>query len=535
MRVVPGAQYVDVSWITGSIRDVARTGGPQAQAISIDGEANWTYDELVNRSEELARGLAGIGVEPGDRVGILLLNSLDYFALYFAIARLGGISVRLNWRLAPSELEYIVNDSACAVLCFHSSLADRLDLVRGRGRVEHLLALEEPGTGAPIPQWALPLDESARAQTPLPTVRIEQDDVVMLMYTSGTTGRPKGVKWTHANTLWHASLQAMKFGFGEDTVALTTGPFYHAGAFEVFLLPALLSRGRAVGLSSGGFSIDRLVSVIEQTGVTDVLLYPFMLYDLLRHPRCDREALTSLRRIKCGGDTIMPWAADALRQSLPGVELVVTYGLTEGGANSTYLDFTDVASHGNTVGRPLPLTRVQVIRPDWTQAEPGEVGEIAVSGPAVSPGYWNAPEATAETFVDGWCRTGDLGTLDADGYLMVTGRLKDMIRSGGENIYPAEVEAVLTSHPAVRDAALIGVPDAKYVEVGCAVVVIDPRTPISDEELREHCRAHLAAYKCPKHWVRVEELPRNPAGKVLKYQLRDTYAGIGASIPAASE
>jgi fatty-acyl-CoA synthase len=511
---------MNVNWISDSVMDPLPTGDPEAIAVSIDGTQSWSYRNLAERTEKLASGLLALGVRKGDRVGILLRNCLDYFALYFAVARLGAIAVRMNWRLAPSELEYVLDDSGCGVLCFDTWLSERVAAVRGDRQLA-FVAFESGPNSHGVPAWAMPSPRSTEPGSKLPDIEVGSDDPVALMYTSGTTGRPKAAIWTHGNTLWHAALQAMKFHFDERTVALTTGPFYHAGAFEVLLMPALLRRGTAVGMASGNFTIDRLVDVIRRMRVTDALLYPFMLYDLLRHPACTPDVLGSLRRIVCGGDAVMPWAPDALGEKLPGVDLVVTYGLTEGGGNATYLDYRDLRGHPASVGRPLPLTRVKVVGADGNVAAPGEVGEVWVRGPAVSPGYWGKPQETMDTFAGGWCRTGDLGSVSDDGFLTITGRLKDMIRSGGENIYPAEVEAVLTGHPHVADAAVVGVPDPRYLEVGCAFVVLHRDASVTSHELAAYCRERLAGYKVPHHWLFVEELPRNAAGKVAKTQLRE--------------
>jgi fatty-acyl-CoA synthase len=517
---------MNVSWISHSVLDALPTGDPEAVALSIGGQREWTYEQLALKSEAYARALSAKGVRKGDRVGLLLQNILEYFALYFAVGRLGAIAVRLNWRLAPPELEYALNDSGCKLLCLQTSFVDKIEPIIGDVAVETYVAFESSAE-LPAPSWTVPgscLDSVAGT---LPEVDAGLDDVLMLMYTSGTTGRPKGAIWTHGNTLWHASMQAMKFGFTSDTVALTTGPFYHAGAFEVVLMPALLCRGTAVGMPSGDFTIEKLIDVIERSRVTHALLYPFMLYELLRHERCTPEVLRSLKTIETGGDPVMPWVLDTLTRRLPGVELVPTYGLTEGGGNTTFLDFADIRKHRTSVGRPLPLTRVKIDSGDGTPAAPDVVGEILVSSPSVAQGYWEKPEETRATFVKGWCRTGDLGSIDADGYLTITGRKKDMIRSGGENIYPAEVESVLTDHPAIADAALVAVPNDRYIEVGCAVIVLEPGAQLSDEELNRYSRKQLAGYKRPRYWVRVEALPRNAAGKVLKTELRSRYSDLG--------
>jgi len=517
---------MNLSWLVDEPHRRLATGDPEACALSAEGMERWSYRDLRDHADRYAKGLQDLGVVTGDRVGILLLNSLEYWATYFGILKLGAIAVRLNFRLAPAELQYVLSDSGCKVLCFHARFGTRLEPIRPEVPVQAYVVFQEAGGDGP--DWAL----SSKAWEEGDPVGISpaasnMSDPAMLMYTSGTSGQAKGALWTHGNTLWFAVMQALKWGFSPGTVAMTTGPFYHVGAFEDLLLPALLSRGSAVFLGSGGFSIERALTVMEKERVTDILLYPFMLYELVRYSNLEQHDLSRLKRIVSGGDPLMPWAVEAVRERLPGVELVQAYGLTEGGAISTCLDDAYAAVHPDSVGRPLPLTSVSVVREDGSEAEPGEVGEVMVCSPSVSAGYWNQPNATRETFVDGWCRTGDLGRVTDDGFLVLTGRKKDMIRSGGENIYPAEVERVLTDHPVVMEAAVIAVPDEKFLEVGCAVVVLEAGVLVDDEELLGYCRSYLASYKVPRYVVRVDQLPRNLSGKVTKYALRERYRQIG--------
>jgi fatty-acyl-CoA synthase len=513
---------MDMSWMVDAATKEVPAGELGATAISLNGEQDLTYEQLWEKRNRCANYLLELQVKPGDRVGILLFNSLDYICLYFAITRIGAIAVRLNFRLASPELEYIIKDSGTNVLCFDTKLADRLDPIRSRLAVSAYVAFGDGSGGTP--DWAVSSEVMEAASAAEITVRKpDADDPLMLMYTSGTTGKPKGVLWTHGNSLWLASMQAMNWGYRPSTVAMTVGPLYHVGGIEGLVLPALLVRGKAVILSSGDFSIERLVSTIRRAAVTDVLLYPPMLYELLRMPKVADDEFGNLRRIVFGGDPIMPWAIAAMRERFSGIELQQIYGLTEGGGQSTCLDDAYLELHPDSVGRPIPLTEVKVERDDGTTASADEVGEVLVRSPSVCVGYWQKPVETKETFVDGWCRTGDLGRYTSDGFLVLTGRKKDMIRSGGENIYPAEIEAVLTSHPAVKEAAVIGVADDKYVETGCAVLVLNTDSEITDEQLSTYCRERLASYKCPRYFVRLDELPRNATGKVLKYVLRDRY------------
>jgi fatty-acyl-CoA synthase len=524
--MIPGRSRApgDLNWILDSLDAQIPTGDPDACAISLDGTERWTYAQLRAARDRLACALLDLGVARGDRVAVLLSNCLEYMALHFALMRIGAVAVRLNFRLTAPELRYALEDSGASVLCLHSSYEERIDQIRDQVGVGRYLAFPEDSKA---PSWALDASELPQADARrLPAMPPDPDDPMMLMYTSGTTGFPKAAVWLASTCVASASMQALYWGYDESTVALTTGPLYHAGSLEHMLIPALFRRGRAVFMASGGFSVERMVETIEREGVTDLGMSPFMLYDLVRMD-CDLSGpLSTLRNVECGGDSIMPWAIAAFHDRLPHVGLFQGYGLTEA-VSMMLLEPRHLEAHPDSVGRPLPLHSAKVIRDDGTLAGPGEVGEILLAGPAVCAGYWGRPEATTATFADGWLHTGDLGHVSADGFLTVTGRKKDMYRSGGENVYPAEVEGVLTQHPKVLDAAVVGVPHERYLEVGCAVLVVEGEPP-TDTELKAWCRGRLAGYKCPRHLVWVDELPRNASGKVLKHVLRESYQHLGS-------
>jgi fatty-acyl-CoA synthase len=456
----------------------------------------------------------------------MLLNDSEYIPLYFAAMRLGVITVRLNFRLAPAELKFILTDSGCKAVIIHSSLLEKVEPVREETGVDTFVV--RPDSSREIPTWAQPFDvllgRDPLTQADQPAVT--EDDPMALLYTSGTTGLPKGAIWTHGNTLGGATMQALRWGFSPDTVALVPGPLYHAGGFEAVTAPALLVHGTAVCLPSGKFSVEHLIEVLDQEQVTDCLFFSFMLNDLLRVDDVEKRLPPSLTHFIIGGDTMMPWVVEEVRRRLPQIRLTQVYGLTEGGAITTTLDDRDFDTQPGSIGRPLTMAEAKVVTDGNDLAPVGEVGEILVRSPAVSPGYWERPEANREIFTDGWCRTGDLGYVNPDGFLVLAGRAKDMIRSGGENVYPAEIEKVLTEHPGIQDAAVVAVPDPKFIEVGCAVLVLKAGADVGEAALRAYCRERLAAYKIPKYFVHQDELPRNASGKVLKYVLREQYQAV---------
>jgi fatty-acyl-CoA synthase len=270
-----------------------------------------------------------------------------------------------------------------------------------------------------------------------------------------------------------------------------------------------------------------VVEIVAADGVTDIMVFPFMVYDLLRLEEFVADRLPSLRRILTGGDPIVPWALEEAAKRFPEVEIVQGYGLTEA-TQSTCLPGEEGARHPGSIGRPFPLKEVKVVNEDGEETAEGEVGEVWIRGPGTTAEYWRRPEETAATFTEGgWLHTGDVGQV-TDGLLFLAGRKKDMIRSGAENISPAEVEAALTTHPEVEEAAVIAIPDARYTEVGCALLVLSPGAELDVEEIRAFARERLAGYKCPKQFVALDELPRNASGKVLKAQLREQYRHLGS-------
>lgn len=517
-----------VNWIVDSALAPIPRADPDEVVLSFETDQSWTRRELCERRDQLARLLSELGIGAGDRVGLLLHNCLDYYALYFACGLLGAVSVRINFRLAAPEVAFAVRDSGCRALIFHEALGESLAEARSVPAPPAFVCLDSDR----IP-WA-PLLDGLPAADDLPASEVQGTDPVTLMYTSGTTGRPKGALWSHENTLWFAASEAIGFQMRPDSVTLVPGPAYHIASLECHLLPTLVAGGRGVFLRSGGFSVDRLLEICERERVTDLLVFPEMLYEVLRRPKEElADRLASVRAISCGGDTVQPWIIDTLDEVFPGVRFDQGYGLTEGGGVGIMLESRYRRSHRVAVGRPLPFVEVKVVDEAGEELPPEVPGEVMLRSPATSSGYFRRPEANKATFVDGWCRTGDQGHYSEDGFLYLTGRIKDMIRSGGENIFPAQIEAVLTDHADIDDAAVVGVPDAKFLEAGCAVIVLRPGARVTDEELLEHCRMHLARFKCPKYFVRVDALPRTASGKVMKHVLRDEYRNLGETVTSA--
>ncbi len=495
---------------------------PMKIAIQFESGEKWSYRELHLQSNKYANRLRELGVQKGDSVGLLMFNCLEYFALYFAVGKIGAIAVRINFRLTPAELDYILQDSKTKVLCAHTELLEKLEPLTAHLQIKKYIAFGEDKF-----DWALSSKELEKgSEEDITDVDISLQDPVMLMYTSGTTGHPKGALWTHNTTFWFSSIQIMKWGFTGEEIAMTTGPLYHVGAMEDIALPVLLSGGTVIITQSGGFDIGRVLDVVEKEQVTDLFLFPFIIYEMLNLPNLQDYRLKQLKTIYTGGDPLMPWAIERAYELYPHIGIVQVYGLTEGQPIAACLDAKDALQKSGSVGKPLPLTEIRLMNDDEQPVPTGEVGEVWIKSPGVSEGYWQKPEETAKSFTRGWCKTGDLGMYDEDGFLSIVGRKKDMIRSGGENIYAAEIEDVLYRHEAVLTASVIAIPDPKYLEAVCAVIVLKEDKHATEEELISFCQQYLAKYKSPKKVVFIDEIPRTPSGKVKKFELREMYKNI---------
>ncbi|WP_432975997.1 class I adenylate-forming enzyme family protein [Dactylosporangium sp. CA-233914] len=512
---------MDISFFLRHVYDDVARFDSDRPALSLENDEPVTYRQLGERTNAYARQLLDLGVKPGDRLAILMYNSVEYWIAYFAITRIGAIAVRLNFRLGIEELKYVLNDSGSTVLLANSELLAPLDQLRSVVPVQHYLAL---GPEAGRPDWAKPWEQLERGDThsldiPLPAAEVG----AMIMYTSGTTGRPKGVLWSHGTTTWWAALQVMEWGFDENSVTMVTGPLYHIGGLENYVLPTLAMGGHGVMQRSTNFDLTRTLKIVEDQRITDLLLFPVMINQLVERLDLDQFDLSSLTRVFTGGDALLPSVCERLNSALPGADLIQVYGLTEGTPIATCSAPGMGYERPASVGRAFPFVEVSLRDDQGDPVPPGTIGEIWTRSPANSLGYWNKPDETAATFTDGWCHTGDLGVV-TDGTLSIAGRKKDMIRSGGENISPAEVEDVLLRHPAVVDVAVIGVPDTEYIEAVCAVVVTKEDVPVTAEELIAHCRAHLASFKKPRQVVFVSELPRTPSHKIQKFRIREMLA-----------
>jgi fatty-acyl-CoA synthase len=450
---------------------------PKRVAVEAGGR-EWTYAELDARSDEIAATL-----EAGARVSTLTGNTPEHVAIFFACAKAGAILHPISWRLAPAEIAFQLDDAEPAVF-----------LVEDEYRALAEAALE---LATVRPALALPL-RAPNPRAPKP------DDPLLLIYTSGTTGKPKGALLTHANCFWTNLSFDLATGLTADDVVLQVLPQFHCGGWNVQPLLAWWKGARVV--LERGFDAARALELIETRRVTTMMGVPANYLFMAQEPRFAETDLSSLRLAVVGGAPMPVPLLDTWGRR--GVDIVQGYGLTEAAPNVLCLPPEDARRKAGSAGRPYPYVDCRLS---------GD-GELLVRGPNVFPGYWRNPEATSAAFVDGWLATGDLAERDDEGDYWIRGRVKELVVSGGENVYPAEIEAVLHEHPDVVEAAVIGVPDERWGEVCAAFVVL--RAPIGDDELAEHCRARLARFKVPKSFHVVDELPRNSLGKVVKSELR---------------
>jgi fatty-acyl-CoA synthase len=464
------------------IRDRARN-TPNRVAID-DGERAWTYAELDARSDELAAGLGH-----GERIATLTANSAAHVALFFACAKAGAILLPLSWRLSAHELAFQLDDADPALLVASPEFAPLAEEALERAVAEPTLC-----------SWEHKPERAARAGAPP-----APGDPLLLIYTSGTTGRPKGALLTHANCFWTNLSFDLATGVRPEDVVLQVLPQFHVGGWNVQALLAWW-KGATVVLERE-FDARRSLRLIEQKRVTTMMGVPATYLFMANEPSFARADLSSLRLAVVGGAPMPEALLETWHRR--GVDIVQGYGLTEAAPNVLCLAPEDAVRRTGWAGKPYP----------HVDAALSEADELLVRGPNVFAGYWRNEAATREAFTaDGWLRTGDVAERDDEGNYRIRGRLKDMVISGGENVYPAEVEAVLHEHPAVVEAAVIGKPDEQWGEVCVAFVVV--REEASEEQLVEHCRARLARFKVPKEIRFVDALPRSGMNKVLKDELR---------------
>jgi fatty-acyl-CoA synthase len=467
---------------------------PGATALIFGGRRT-TYAELYERTSRLAAALRAAGIRAGDRVAYLGPNHPSFAETMFATWMLGAIFVPLNFRLTPPEIEYQLRHSGAVALISAAPVETDVAL---HLRTEDLEAFAADSERVVEPETGL-------------------DDVALILYTSGTTGHPKGAMLTHGNLVWNCYNLLVCVDVASDEVTLVSAPLFHVAALNQCLLPTFLKGGTSVIMP--GWDVDGCFDAIAEHRITWMFGVSQMFAGLSQSPRWHDADLTSVRSLMTGGAPVPEALIRAYQER--GLAFCQGYGMTETSPGATFLEARESRAHIGSAGLPVFFAEVRVTRPDLTPADPGEPGEVLVRGPNVTPGYWNDPEATAAALTDGWFRSGDLAIVDDAGHFRIVDRTKDMYISGGENVYPAEVEAAIFEHPAVAEAAVVGVPDERWGEVGRAFVVPVPGSSLSPADVPVFLAGRLAKYKIPVYVDVVDDLPRTGSNKVRKGPLRN--------------
>lgn len=480
-----------------------------------------TYKEWNERANKVAQAFIGFGVNPGDRVGLLMMNSPEFLECFFGLAKIGAIVVPLNWRLAPPELTYIAKDAGIKALIYDAAVPiaggpDLAGVVAGiRGDLPAKIYVAVGGH-TPSGDHAY---ENLLAGPPVsePQTATADDDTLVIMYTSGTTGRPKGAMLSHNNLFYDSCTVSFSLDWRSGDRVLVALPLFHIGALIYVVINVHVGASTVL---MKAFDPTGFLKIIEAHQVNSFLAVPAMLNFMMQVPVYKEVDLSSVRWALAGTapvpvPLIRAWAER-------GIAIQQVYGLTEVTGGAAVLNSEQALEKAGSTGLPMFHTDIRVVDPDGNDTLSGEVGEIIIRGPHVMRAYWNNPKATTDTIKDGWLYTGDLGKLDAEGYLYIVERKKDMIISGGENIYPAEIENVLAELPQMREVGVIGVSDPTWGETVCVVACLKDGQSLTLEDIVAHCRGRLAKFKTPKRLVISNQpLPRSPAGKVLKRFLRE--------------
>ena len=485
---------------------------PERTALIFE-DQQYTYAQFSDRVRRQATLLKANGVCVGDRVGFLGFNQPAFLETFYAANTLGAIFVPLNFRLTAEELTFIINDAG-----IHSLVCDDLLQPVIHPAKENLCCQQYYSAESEHDDW-IPLLAEREIADPIDGFSsVGQHDVSVIMYTSGTTGLPKGAMLTHGNIMWNNINSHFSFGASRDDVVLTVAPLFHIGGLNVITLHSFTLGSTLVLMRN--FDPGEVLKAFNDHGITHMFGAPAMFLFMSQHPDFDSTSFDQVETFVCGAapppESLLTLYAER------GVNFCQGYGLTETAPFSSFLTPEWSISKLGSAGQPPMFTELRIVDNDNNEVAGGEKGEICIKGPNIMKGYWNRPEATAEAIdAQGWFHSGDIGYMDEDGFLFICDRLKDMVISGGENVYPAEVESVLYKHEAIAEVAVIGLQDEKWGEAVTAVAALHDGQELTLEGLREFAESQLAKYKLPLRLHIVDELPRNPAGKVLKFVLKE--------------
>ena len=491
----------------------------------VDGDLDvrLTFAELNTRCNRIANAFVAAGVEKGERVALLLMNSAEFTEAYFALAKIGAVVVPLNWRLVPDELAFILRDAGAKRLIFGEEFLESTAELHARGDatdiVHWLQVAGSQDTAIFAESYQAFRDAAPDSEPPLGATG---DDMLYIMYTSGTTGLPKGVVHTHDTSIWGCVTIAATTYYQEADRFLSPLPMFHVGA----LTPITLNVYRGITtIVMRSFDPVRAWELVDREKVTIGLAVPAMLNFMLQVPNLERFDYSQWRWCLSGAAPVPESLIEAYADL--GLEIHQIYGLTESCGPACLIDAENALVKIGSTGKAFFHTDVKIVDGQGRDCAPNTIGELILRGDHVMKGYWNCPDATAETIVDGWLHTGDVARMDEDGFVYIEDRIKDMIISGGENVYPAEIEKVLQMHPKISEAAVIGQPSKRWGESAFAIVVRRDES-LTEAEVLEFCNGRMARFKQPTAAVFVDEVPRNPSGKILKRILREQFPGPAA-------
>lgn len=508
--------------ITAILRRAAQTAPNGVATICKDRQQSWSA--MLTRVQKLAGAFQALGVAPGDRIALLSLNSDRYIEYFFASVWSGGAMMPLNIRWSPAECAYALNDAGATILLVDDAFAPAAEAIRAE--VPGLKTLVFCGDGD-TPEGMVNYEDILAAADPVPDAGRNSDDLAGIFYTGGTTGFPKGVMLSHTNFYVSGLSNAQEIEITEGTVYLHAAPMFHIADLLWFMAISVVA-GTHVVIPQ--FTPEETLKAVEAHRPSHLLLVPVMLQMVLASPALEKTDTSSLRLIAYGASPITEATLVQAFKAFPDARFLQAFGQTELSPVATILS-TDYhvldgpnAGKLRSAGRATRACEIRIVDENDADVTPGDVGHIIVKGPITMLGYWNKPEVTAETIKDGWVYTGDAGYMDENGFVFLMDRIKDMVVSGGENVYSAEVENAIGQHPAVATSAVIGIPSEKWGEAVHAIVILKPGAEVSEEELKEHCHTLIAGYKCPRSVsFRTDPFPLSGANKVLKTELRKPY------------
>lgn len=496
----------------GRLLTITARKNPTQLAIVCE-DRRYTYQEFNEQVNRLANGLKQLGVSKGEKIALMMKNS-DYFVFtFFAAAKLGAVAVPVNFRLTPSEIHYILEQSEASLIVCDQEYEAYIYEAMGNTEVHIVVTVGESNL-----EGQYSYKEVLANSVEEPTEVVTDKDDLEILYTSGTTGRPKGALFDHSQIFKVGLTMVVNMGISEHEHFLHLAPLFHSAQLNLFLIPGVVLAGTHI--IHRDFHPVKTLQAIQEHKITHFFAIPTMYNFLLQVPNSADYDLSSIRRCGYGAAPMAPELVKRSMELFQSDQFYNLCGLTEGGPGGILLDPESHKTHLGKGGKAIFLSEARVVNEEGMDVYPGAIGEFILRGDTVMKEYYRKPEETKRTIKDGWLYTGDLATIDEDGYITLVDRKKDMIISGGENVYSVEVEAVLYEHPAVLEAAIIGLPDEVWGEAVCAVIVPKEERTIDVQEVRSFCRMKLAGYKVPRQIFIEKELPRNASGKILKYQLR---------------